>query len=79
MTLRSASPIAGLATTALRPVLWPGGLVAATAIAGGLVIGHLADYLGAADSTIGPAAIGLTIVLLVLSGIAGAAYLRSAR
>ena len=70
---------AGLAATALRPALWAGGLVAAIAIAGGLVVGHLADFFGAADSTIGPVAIGLTLVLLALSITAGAAYARSTR
>jgi hypothetical protein len=64
----------GLAATTLRPSLWPGGLVAAMAIAAGLVVGHLADYFGAADSTIGPVAIGLTLVLLVLATTAGVAY-----
>lgn len=70
---------AGLAATALRPTLWAGGLVAATAIAAGLVVGHLADYYGAADSTIGPAAIGLTVVLLALTTTAGIAYARGTR
>ncbi|MGB9374083.1 MAG: hypothetical protein WCA82_07985 [Jiangellales bacterium] len=69
----------GLAATALRPRLWAGGLVAAIAIAAGLVVGHLADYFGAADSTIGPVAIGLTLVLLALSTTAGVAYSRSVR
>lgn len=67
----------GLAATALRPALWAGGLVAAIAIAAGLVVGHLADYFGAADSTIGPVAIGLTLVLLALSSTAGVVYSRS--
>ncbi|MGA7687787.1 MAG: hypothetical protein WCA29_00970 [Jiangellales bacterium] len=69
----------GLAATALRASLWAGGLVAAIAIAAGLVVGHLADYFGAADSTIGPVAIGLTVVLLALSTTAGVAYGRSVR
>ena len=69
----------GLAATALRPALWAGGLVAAIGIAAGLVVGHLADYFGAADSTIGPIAIGLTLMLLALSTTAGMAYARSVR
>lgn len=68
----------GLAATARRPSLWAGGLVTAIAVSAGLVVGHLADFSGAADSTIGPAAIGLTIVLLALTTTAGVAYARIA-
>jgi hypothetical protein len=70
---------AGLAVTALRPSTWAGGLVAAVGTSAGLVIGHLADYFGAADSTIGPVAIGLTLVLLAISSTAALAYRRSTR
>lgn len=70
---------AGLAATAFRTKLWAGGLVAAVGISAGLVVGHLSDYYGAADSTIGPAAIGLTVVLLGLTITAGVAYERSRR
>ena len=69
----------GLAATAARPAWWAGGLVAAIAIAAGLVVGHLADFFGAADSTIGPVAVGLSQVLLALSITAGAAYAKSTR
>jgi hypothetical protein len=70
---------AGIAATALRASLWAGGLAAGIGISAGLVVGHLADYFGAADSTIGPAAIGLTVVLLALTTWAGVAYARSTR
>lgn len=40
---------------------------------------HVADYYGAAESTIGAVAIGLTIVLLILTCTAGGAYARSTR
>lgn len=69
----------GLAITAIRSTLWAGGLVAAIGISAGLVVGHLADYFGIADSTIGPAAIGLTVVLLALTTTAAAVYARSTR
>lgn len=69
----------GLAATAMRPPLWAGGVVAAIAISAGLVIGHLADVFGAADSTIGPVAVGLTIVLLALTTTAGVVLARSNR
>ena len=69
----------GLLVTALRPSLWAGGLVAAVATSAGLVVGHVADYTGASDSTIGPGAVALTVVLLALSGTAGLALLRSTR
>jgi hypothetical protein len=70
---------AGLAVAAMRPSLWAGGIVAAIAISAGLVVGHLADVVGAADSTIGPVAVGLTIVLLALTTTAGVAFARSNR
>lgn len=70
---------AGLAVTALRSSTWAGGLVAAVGTSAGLVVGHLADYFGAADSAIGPVAIGMTLVLLALSAIAALAYRRSTR
>jgi hypothetical protein len=69
---------AGIGATAARATLWAGGLVAALGLSAGLLVGHLADYFGAADSTIGPVAIGLTIVLLALTGTASMALARSA-
>ena len=69
----------GIAATALRPSLWAGGLVAAVGLSAGLVVGHLADYVGASDSTIGPVAIGMTVVLLALTSTAGVALARRAR
>lgn len=69
----------GIAATALRPSLWAGGLVAAVGLSAGLVVGHLADYFGAADSTIGPVAIGMTVVLLALTSTAGVALAGRAR
>jgi hypothetical protein len=70
---------AGLALTAVRPALWAGGLVAAAATAAGLVVGHISDHLGAGSSDIGPGAIALTIVLLVVTSTAAVALLRTAR
>ena len=69
----------GLGVTAVRPALWAGGLVAAIATAAGLVVGHLSDYLGEGSSDIGPGAIAVTVLLLVITIAAAVALRRSAR
>ena len=66
----------GLAVTALRPAWWAGGLLAAVGTSAGLAVGHVADYSGAANSTIGPTAIGMTLVLLALTATATAVHWR---